>query len=95
MAYEKKNGDFVLFVNDRKRDDNDADFTGSMHWDGVDYNVYVKKKVSKAGNNFLAGNIGKPIQKKEQSSGGWSGSQRPTPSPKKMTTEVPEDEIPF
>jgi len=63
MKYEMKEGSFTLFPNDKKRDEKDADWSGSIKLaDGVEYwfNGYIK--TSKAGRQFISGRIGKPKQ---------------------------------
>jgi hypothetical protein len=63
MKYEMKEGSFTLFVNDRKRGEADADWTGSIKLaDGIEYWFNAYEKQAKTGKKYLAGKIGKPKQ---------------------------------
>ena len=63
MAYEMKEGSFKLFVNDRKRGEEDADWSGSIKLaDGIEYWFNAYEKQAKTGKKYLAGKIGKPKQ---------------------------------
>lgn len=70
MAYEKKHGDGVLFVNDRKQEPKDPDYTGSIYLNGKDYALYGRKRKSKEGKGFLSVSVGK------EKDGGGSGPRR-------------------
>jgi hypothetical protein len=43
-----------LFVNDKKKGENDPDFTGSVNVDGVEYRLSGWKKTAKTGAKFLS-----------------------------------------
>ena len=58
--YTKKNGDGVLFDNDRKESDRHPDFTGNIIYEGVEHWFSAWSKVSKKGNKFLSVSMGKP-----------------------------------
>jgi hypothetical protein len=63
MKYEMKEGSFTLFVNDKKRDEKDADWSGTIKLaDGVEYWFNGYAKVTKTGRNYISGKIGKPKQ---------------------------------
>ena len=57
---------FVLFVNDRKRDEKDADRTGTITINGVEYylNGWNRK------NGVIGGTV-KPKRAPKDNSGGW------------------------
>jgi hypothetical protein len=63
MKYEMKEGSFTLFINDKKRDEKDADWSGTIKLaDGVEYWFNGYAKVTKTGRNYISGKIGKPKQ---------------------------------
>jgi hypothetical protein len=63
MKYEMKEGSFSLFPNDKKRDEKDADWSGTIKLaDGVEYWFNGYAKVTKTGRNYISGKIGKPKQ---------------------------------
>lgn len=68
----------VLFVNDRKRDDNDSDYNGSINIQGIEHWLNAWKKKSKDGKAFLSLSIGKPKESRGAGSSGGrdSGSSR-------------------
>ena len=70
MAYEKKNGDFVLFPNERKQG-NQPDYRGSIFLNGQEFEIACWNKTSKAGNRFISGNMGKVKEDKPKDSVGW------------------------
>ena len=43
-----------LFVNDKKKRENDPDYTGSVNVDGVEYRLSGWKKTAKTGTKFLS-----------------------------------------
>lgn len=71
MAYEKKHGDLVLFPNTNKQG-KQPDWRGEIFLNGQTFEVACWNKVSKAGNRFVNGFVGKPKEEKKQDSGGWS-----------------------
>jgi len=63
MKYEMKEGSFSLFPNDKKRDEKDADWSGTIKLaDGVEYWFNGYAKVTKTGRNYISGKIGRPKQ---------------------------------
>lgn len=63
MKYEMKDGTFTLFPNDKKRDEKDADWSGTIKLaDGIEYWFNAYEKQAKTGRRYLAGRIGKPKQ---------------------------------
>lgn len=90
MAYQSKPNTGVLFRNDKKRDERDADYKGSfVNADGVEcwLDAWVNK--SSKGTSYMSIRVGKPK------------GQRDTPvADKGRATEPPQqpdlsDEIPF
>ena len=49
MPYEEKDGDGVLFVNDRKQTDKSPDHRGTMRWNGRVYRISAWNKTTKVG----------------------------------------------
>ena len=60
--YEMKDGSFTLFINDKKRDEKDADWSGTIKINGVEHWFNGYNKQTKTGRNYLSGKIGKPKQ---------------------------------
>lgn len=55
MAYERRNGDGVLFKNDRKQQDNQPDYTGNCLINGVEHDIGAWVKESKnTGKKFFS-----------------------------------------
>jgi hypothetical protein len=84
MAYEQKVNSGSLFKNERKEQDNHADYQGSLNVEGVEYwlNAYVK--TSGAGKKYFSIGI-KPKQRQTQ--------ERQTNHP--STIADMSDDIPF
>ena len=89
MAYERKDGDFILFKNDRKKEDKHPDYTGDILINGETrfLDCWVK---SGAKGEFFTGKVGKVKQPKQQDD----------PYSKPVASNVPppsqfDDEIPF
>ena len=53
MEYDNTNRG-VLFVNNRKENENQPDYTGNINVDGVEYWLSGWKKKSKSGSSFLS-----------------------------------------
>jgi hypothetical protein len=56
MAYEKRDGDCVLFKNDNRKTEKHPSHTGELLLGGVTYQVSMWPKVDRNGKTFLAGN---------------------------------------
>ena len=56
MAYERKDGDIVVFKNNRKQEERQPDMTGSALINGVEYSVSFWTKEGTNG-KFLSGRI--------------------------------------
>ena len=54
MSYERKNGDVVIFKNNRKEKDTQPDYTGSALLDDKEYSISLWVKEGKNG-KFFAG----------------------------------------
>jgi hypothetical protein len=78
---------FVLFKNEKKRDDKDADFNGTINIEGVDYwlNAYATVDGNKL--KRINGKIGKRKEARQEGSG-----QR---TPAKTSDDDFDSEIPF
>ena len=108
MAYEPKDGDFVLYVNDRKTKDTHPDYSGNIIKNGKKhfFNAWIKPSKN-GGNDFLSGTIGeemKPKGSNEQraSGGGFPGvrtinaqAMSAASAPTVHTQPALDDEIPF
>jgi len=62
MAYERKDGDFVLFKNDRKTNPKAPDYKGTILINGEELELAAWKKEGKNG-TFMAGSA-KPKQER-------------------------------
>jgi uncharacterized protein (DUF736 family) len=58
MSYEEKDGDFVLFRNNKRKSEKSPHYTGTINKDGQKYNFSMWEKTSKTGNAFFSGKIG-------------------------------------
>ena len=56
MAYEKRNGDFVLFKNENRKTDKHPHATGELLLNGVTYELAAWAKPDRNGKTFWAGN---------------------------------------
>lgn len=65
MAYEKKDGDISVFLNDKGGNNKRPDYKGNALIGGEEYEVALWAKTSKDGKSFLSGSI-KKAEKKEQ-----------------------------
>lgn len=86
MAYEQKDNRGALFENERKRNNDDADRTGSALIDGRDYWVNGWVKRSKDGKRYLSLSFRLKEQRRDN-----TRTSRQTPS----YQEEMDDEIPF
>lgn len=90
MAYEKKDGDITLNVNN-KTSDKQPDMRGSIRMKGKDYEIALWKKQGTNG-PFYSGHVGKEVQPRGERQGQSSFQQsRPAPAPASSF----DDEIPW
>ena len=107
MAYEPKDGDFVLYVNDRKTKDTHPDYSGNIIKNGKKhfFNAWIKTSKN-GGDDFLSGTIGEEMKPKgsdapRSNGGGFPGRKvtiTATPAasaPVVHTQPALDDEIPF
>lgn len=66
---------FVLFVNDRKEDDNDPDRTGSININGVEYFLNGWLKKDKNGRQYLSGSSGRSRSRRRHHRGRSSSAK--------------------
>lgn len=85
MAYEKKDGDFALFKNDRKTEDKHPDCSGEILLNGQVHFIDAWIKKTDKG-TFMSGRVGKAKQPK--------GDAMPTRSNVPPPAQF-DDEIPF
>lgn len=91
MAYEKKNGDFVLFPNKTKQG-NQPDWRGEILWNGETLEIGCWNKVSAAGNRFISGSVKKPKEQSPQQSNQWgnkTASKHSTDSNTAFDDDIP------
>ena len=92
MAYEKKHGDFVLFINDRKQG-KAPDWKGTIYLDGKNHEFSAWNKVSKTGSNFMSGSLGLVKDDKPKDTGGWGNK---TASKHSDDVKMPfDDDLPW
>ena len=89
MSYEEKDGDFVLFKNNKKKSEKSPDFTGTINKDGKKFNFSMWEKTSKNGNQFYSGKIGDVYQPPQSNAKPAYEAQRQQSKP------LAEDEIPW
>jgi hypothetical protein len=89
MAYERKDGDFILFKNGRKSQDQHPDYSGDILINGETRFLDCWIKTGAKG-DFLTGRVGKVKQPKQQD----DGYSKPAPSNVPPQSSF-EDEIPF
>jgi hypothetical protein len=106
MAYEPKDGDFVLSINKRKEKPTHPDYTGNILINGKKFflNGWIKENKSTS-EEFISGNVGNEMtgqkQSAPQSGGGFPGRKvtiTATPAasaPVVHTQPALDDEIPF
>jgi len=100
MAYEHKEGQGSLFVNEKKND-RQPDFRGSIMIKGVMYEIVGWKKTSKSGVTYMslqASELNKETKVKEAAPG-QRGEKRPLPpappADDRSIGDLPEDVFPF
>lgn len=109
MAYEPKDGDFILSINKRKTTPKHPDYTGSIRLGGKRYfmDAWIKEN-KETGSQFLSGNMGKEMGRKDNEGGstpvsGFPGTKnlpplQPAPPPGPPPPPVQpalDDDIPF
>lgn len=110
MAYEPKDGDFILSINKRKTTPKHPDYTGSIRLGGKRYfmDAWIKEN-KETGSQFLSGNMGKEMGSKDNGSSGapavgFPGVKQvtihapPTPAASSPTMHMQpalDDDIPF
>lgn len=104
MAYEPKDGDFVLYVNDRKQKDTHPDYSGNIIKNGKKHflNAWIKRSKN-GGDDFLSGTIGDEMKSKgesssSRSSGGFPGQKKKEEEPTQYQApprDTLDDAIPF
>lgn len=62
MSYEEKDGDFVLFRNNKRKSEKSPHYTGTINKNGQKFNLSMWEKTSKNGNQFYSGKIGDVYQ---------------------------------
>lgn len=98
MAYEKKEGDCVLFENNKRTNDKQPLFRGTIFRNGKEHELFFWQKTSKAGNTFFTGSVGAVVEAKPQSSGDWGSSSQKSgfqPAYKPPEKDVPDEDLPF
>ena len=80
MAYEMKEGDISIFVNDKEGNDARPDYTGKALIDGTEMRVAMWKTQSAGGNTFLSGKV--------EEKGAYNGSA-------KSARNTVSNEVPF
>jgi hypothetical protein len=86
MAYEKKDGDITLFINDKGGNEKRPDYKGAALIGGVEYSVSIWHKQSKNGTSYLSGTIQKMEKKTEK---------KEEPQKPNETKPLDDDVIPF
>jgi hypothetical protein len=85
VSYQKKDGDIVLFKNEKTKDTQPT-MRGELWLDNVTYEVAVWTKLDRNGNKFLAGNA----KVKED-----RPAKAVAPASKPVETPAFNDDIPF
>lgn len=103
MAYEPKDGDFVLNINKRKEKPTHPDYSGHIRINGKKFflNGWIKENKSTS-EEFISGNVGNEMtgqkQFTPQSSGGFPGQKKKEEYPtQERSSELDplDDTIPF
>lgn len=89
MAYEKKDGDITLNMNN-KTSDRQPDMRGTIRMKGKDYEIALWQKQGSKG-PFYSGSVGKEVQPRTQESRSTFQQSRPAPAPASSF----DDEIPW
>jgi hypothetical protein len=93
--YEKKHGDFVLFVARNRKSDKSPSHTGTIFLDGVTYNLAAWEKRSQNGNTFFSGRVGDEYKPPQSSGSQGGGYQSKSSFSKPSAPSDLDDEIPF
>jgi len=80
MAYEMKEGDISIFVNDKEGNDARPDYTGKALVDGTEMRVALWKRESSGGTAYLSGRV--------EEKGAFNGSS-------KSARNTVSNEVPF
>jgi uncharacterized protein (DUF736 family) len=89
MTYEEKDGDFVLFRNNKRKSDKSPHYTGTINKDGVKYNFSMWEKTSKNGNPFFSGKIGEVYVPLKSNALAERERSRVQPTSKTLDDDVP------
>ena len=87
MSYEEKDGDFVLFKNNKRKSEKSPHYTGTINKNGQKFNFSMWEKTSKNGNQFFSGKIGDvyvPLK-----SNALAEQQRARPQASVMDDDIP------
>ncbi len=68
LIMDMKDNTIMLFVNDKEGNEKRPDFSGKALWNGEEISVSIWKNVSKAGNNYLSGQLQPPYNGSGKSS---------------------------
>lgn len=60
LIMDMNDNTIMLFVNDKEGNEKRPDFSGKALWKGEEIAVSIWKNVSKAGNNYLSGQLQPP-----------------------------------
>jgi hypothetical protein len=94
--YEKKHGDFVLFIAKNRKTDKSPSHTGSIFLSGKTYNLAAWEKISKNGNVFMSGRVGDEVDENGQTKYQKMSQPQNSPSYAKTSSKHDlDDEIPF
>lgn len=101
MTYDNTNR-FSLFKNDRKQDERDPDYTGTLNVDGQEFFVDAWRPKTPGGKLVLSGRVkpkGQPRREPEREFGRQSGFDMPRrpngePAPQPASSRF-DDEIPW
>lgn len=66
MEYEKRDGDIVIFTNDKKGVAKRPDLRGVLRWQGKDLEIVLWSKKARSGATYLSGTVSEQEQKTMQ-----------------------------
>lgn len=92
MAYEKKDGDAVLFLNNRKKNDKEPDLRGKIFIDGKDYDLAFWEKQGQYG-KYYSGKRGGETQERSQQRSSFPQRREAAPQPKQQ--DAFNDDVPW